>query len=384
MAHPYRLHYWTRRDGSRCNKNTRGAIRRTLPNWYGVITLADGTRKPQPLAPDFAISKTMLTRLQAEQDAIAAGVPIPKEPVAVTPLATALDQWEASLRERDDTAQHVRQHTRRVRHILEDLRCDSWHGISSNRVSRYLKERREAARNYGFGERPKLSVSTSNYYLVALRSFLAFAKQPSLDVESLPTRGAGRIRRSLSAKEFARLLQTVKQSTFVWRSLTGEDRYWLYTIAACTGLRAQELASMTIAAVDGATITVESGRAKNRKRATIPLPKAIARQFARWAVRRPGGKLWPLSWFRKAAEMLRFDLVAAKIPDIDAQGRVFDFHSLRGQFATSLARAGVPLQQAQRLLRHSTPTLTANLYTKLDLADLAEAAERAYRQSKAA
>lgn len=50
-------------------------------------------------------------------------------------------------------------------------------------------------------------------------------------------------------------------------------------------------------------------------------------------------------------------------------GQVFDFHALRGQFITNLARAGVELQMAQKLARHSTPTLTANSYTKLHLAD---------------
>ena len=36
-----------------------------------------------------------------------------------------------------------------------------------------------------------------------------------------------------------------------------------------------------------------------------------------------------------------------------------DFHALRATFATSLARADVPLVQAQRLMRHSDPRLTS-------------------------
>jgi hypothetical protein len=32
-------------------------------------------------------------------------------------------------------------------------------------------------------------------------------------------------------------------------------------------------------------------------------------------------------------------------------------------------KANVPLVQAQRLLRHSTPTLTANIYTRLRIED---------------
>src|SRR2546427_6663136 len=46
------------------------------------------------------------------------------------------------------------------------------------------------------------------------------------------------------------------------------------------------------------------------------------------------------------------------------------FHDLRGTTATLLTRAGVPLVVAQRMLRHADPRLTANVYTRVDLADL--------------
>lgn len=54
----------------------------------------------------------------------------------------------------------------------------------------------------------------------------------------------------------------------------------------------------------------------------------------------------------------------------DERGRVFDFHSLRGQLVTTLVRAGVHLVKVQKFARHSTPNLTANAYTHLELADL--------------
>jgi integrase len=43
---------------------------------------------------------------------------------------------------------------------------------------------------------------------------------------------------------------------------------------------------------------------------------------------------------------------------------------LRVTHGTALARAGVRLQVVQRLMRHSTPVLTANVYTRLELHDL--------------
>jgi len=68
--------------------------------------------------------------------------------------------------------------------------------------------------------------------------------------------------------------------------------------------------------------------------------------------------------------MLRVDLVAAKIEYEDASGRTFDFHALRGQFAASLARAGVHPRVAQLLLRHSKADLTMSVYSHLALVDL--------------
>lgn len=52
------------------------------------------------------------------------------------------------------------------------------------------------------------------------------------------------------------------------------------------------------------------------------------------------------------------------------------FHDLRATTATLLARAGVPLVIAQRILRHSDPRLTANIYSRVDLADLQAGIDR--------
>ena len=46
------------------------------------------------------------------------------------------------------------------------------------------------------------------------------------------------------------------------------------------------------------------------------------------------------------------------------------FHDLRGTTGTLLARAGVSLVVAQRILRHRDPRLTANIYSRVDLDDL--------------
>ena len=71
--------------------------------------------------------------------------------------------------------------------------------------------------------------------------------------------------------------------------------------------------------------------------------------------------------------MLRTDLAAAGIPYRDEAGRVFDFHALRHQFISNLARAGAHPKQAQTLARHSTITLTMDRYTHLGMYDMVAA-----------
>jgi len=74
--------------------------------------------------------------------------------------------------------------------------------------------------------------------------------------------------------------------------------------------------------------------------------------------------------------MIRQDLEAAEIPYKDEADRVFDFHSLRHQFISTLARSGAHPKEAQALARHSTITLTMDRYTHLGIVDLTSALDR--------
>jgi integrase len=69
-------------------------------------------------------------------------------------------------------------------------------------------------------------------------------------------------------------------------------------------------------------------------------------------------------------------LEAAGIDRVDAQGRKLDVHALRHTMATRLARSGAPLVQAQQILGHSDPKLTARVYQHLEVEDLRGAVAR--------
>ncbi len=80
---------------------------------------------------------------------------------------------------------------------------------------------------------------------------------------------------------------------------------------------------------------------------------------------------------RNARRELDRLLELADVPKRDEQGRTVDLHALRHTFATRLARSGVELVHAQKLLGHSDPKLTAGVYTHLAPDDLRAAVESA-------
>ncbi len=59
----------------------------------------------------------------------------------------------------------------------------------------------------------------------------------------------------------------------------------------------------------------------------------------------------------------------------DAQHRRIDRKCLRKTFGTHLAMKGVDLRKTQRLMRHSSPVLTSNIYTDPELLELRKAAD---------
>jgi integrase/recombinase XerD len=73
--------------------------------------------------------------------------------------------------------------------------------------------------------------------------------------------------------------------------------------------------------------------------------------------------------------MLRIDLKAAGIPYETADG-IFDFHALRAMYVTDLVATGADPKTVQKLARHSTITLTMELYAKLDKGAVAKAVNR--------
>ena len=190
-------------------------------------------------------------------------------------------------------------------------------------------------------------------------------------------------RRDLSDDELRRLYDATLASDRIACTLSAADRHWLYRIAANTGFRRAELASLSPESfdLDRAAVVVACAYAKNRKTTTQPLPAGLARGMAAWLAGKPAGEpLWPgVVWRNQSAWMFRKDLDAAGVP-YEVKGtdgpRFADFHSLRHTYISMLARRGVHPKEAQALARHSTIGLTMDRYTHANQAALADAVSR--------
>lgn len=295
---------------------------------------------------------------------------------------TAMDDhlmaFEAHLEDKGNTQEHIDKTISRCRRIIDEINAKVVADITAEGVDRSLAIFRRAG----------MSLSTSNGYFRALRTFCLWlvrtkrvGENPIAGLSCIRVTEADRKRRrrNLSDVEVQALLDATRQSMKTFMGLSGPDRAMLYIIAINTGLRASELASLTPESfeLDGEhpIVRCNGGYTKNGAEAVLPLRRDIAEMLKEWlADKSANNSVWPGKWasHRHGAEMIRNDLKPAGVDYEDAHGRFADFHALRHTFISNLSRAGVHPRNAQALARHRTIELTMNVYTHVNMKDLAE------------
>lgn len=363
-----------------------GRVRVESAKWWIRYRDHAGQLQQVPGFTDKAATRAFAAELERRADRVKAGLESPAPAASPLPLAQLADLFRDSLTAMDRDDFHVQQTRRRLQHALDGLALGALFPaqVDGREVARWLSAERG---------RRKWSARSFNLYAGTLRQFGRWlvreghsAGNPFESIR-LVNAEAGRTveRRALGAAELRKLIGTTEAGPARF-GISGPDRVMLYTLAAFTGCRIGELSTLTPESFHldkklPISVTVKARRSKRRKADTIPVPKSIRAQLGAWLKTRTPGKPiiqgWggEYGWWTRGARMVRADLEAAGLHYADAAGAVFDFHALRVQFVTALARAGVGLVEAQRLARHSTPALTANVYTKVR-PELADAADR--------
>ena len=366
---------------TRTDRKTGNRIKAKSKKWWGRYRDASGVERRVPLASGKTAAQTMLNELITREERKAAGLIDQFDEHAKRPLAEHVKDYRRHLESKANATSHVKLTTSYIQKVIAGCGFKVIRDLSASRVATWLSDLRTEGR----------SVRTSNAYLTAIKGFsrwLVRDRRAAEDVLShLATLNAKvdvrRERRTLEPMEIAKLINAARKGER-FRTLTGEDRAVLYHVALTTGLRAGELASLTAQSFDldsdPPTITVEAAYSKHRRRDVLPLRSDMAdilRQYFATCGHAGNEPLWPGSWSRKgSAVMIRKDLEAAEIPYKDDAKRFFDFHSLRHQFISALARGGAHPKEAQALARHSTITLTMDRYTHLGIVDLTSALDR--------
>jgi integrase len=338
---------------------------------------------------------------------------------ADTPLGQHFDDYLGHMASRGITEQHRKNTKAYLARIARDCSFRLLNDLDRTEFEKWLAAK----------IRDGVSARTRNAHRTALVAFCnwclesrrlvanPFARLPKANEKA----DCRRQRRALTEEEMLRLLEatrrrpllekmTVRRGKNKGQTLgkvsdqtknelewTGRQRALIYRTMLMTGLRKNELASLTIGQLDlggpHPCAVLHAAHEKNRQGNTIPLRTDLAAELREWLTDklawiqkqalkqgRPAPTQLPLDTplFDVPTGLIRIfdrDLELAGIAKRDDRGRTVDVHALRHTFGTMLSRAGVAPRVAQAAMRHSTIDLTMNVYTDPRLLDVSGAVE---------
>lgn len=318
--------------------------------------------------PDAVISKWVDELPDAVRDKLIAWDILDRRAGAASEeLSGHIEAWWKSIVNNGRTFDHADLVKTHVEKIVDRCSFGCFNDIDELAVQEYLA-------NSG------LSVQTRNHYVRAIKQFCRWmveygraSRSPVAGLKMLNAKADPKHeRRALSPEQFRTLIETTRSGP-VRGHMTGPERAMLYTLAAHTGLRAGALRALRASDFDlDAKPPVVKVRAavrgnKAKKRVALRLSADLVAQLREHLRNKlPSAPAFKMP--TKQAMMLRFDLERAGLPYRDPDtGEYFDFHSLRVQTGTDLARGGAHPKAAQQRMRHSRIDLTMDIYTKLGL-----------------
>ena len=352
-------------------------VKAKAKKWWGRFKDENGIERRVPLAIDKTSAQAMLNEFVKKKERRASGVVDRFDEERKRPIPHHMEEFEKHLRAKRVSDGQVRLVTYRAKQIIDSCKSKVASDLTASRVQSFLADLREQGK----------SIQTSNHYLRAIKQFsrwlvkdrrahddpLAFIAMLNVSTDRRHDR------RPLTEAEFTALLQVARSGPVTFK-MAGPDRAMLYTVAAYTGLRASELASLTCDSFrlddDTPTVMVKAAYSKHRRQDTLPLHPSLVAILRPWLHGKTSTEnAWPGKWAeaRHAGQMMKADLESAGIPYVDAHGLYADFHALRHTFITNMMKSGVNPKTAQALARHSTIDLTMNVYTTLTVTDQAAA-----------
>lgn len=385
------------------SRRSNSGLRFRAGKWYGRFVDGTGKKVERKLSTDKSVANRLLIHLKNEAARVRAG--LASETGQETPLSDVLTKFLADLqtRARPSTIKMTDDHFRVIRRDLGET-------ILVRQLSpELISQKRVAWRAAGNAN------GTINTRVERLRAAIRWAidlgiigADPLTRVRPLPEDGEFRrkSRRALSPDEIEAFLaaaalddqeqaarsQAEKSKAGCTKSAEWSERvrpirvpqFPFFHFLVRTGVRVGEALRLlwSDVALDDLTFCVRAESAKNRSEDVLPMRDDVADDLESLrALHEKAGCLCDYVFLSpdgtpepsqsNVRRVFYRILDRAKIEYRNASDRIeIDVHALRVTFITDLARSGVNLQTAQRLARHKTVRMTAQLYTRLRVEDL--------------
>lgn len=291
-----------------------------------------------------------------------------------SPIGEHLAAFERSLS--NTTEKHRKLTMTRVRRLVDEAGFRSIGELDAEKAEECLKAVRESE---------DLGARTYNHYLQAIDEFGKWLVS-SKRLPANPLAGIDRLnaetdvrhkRRALTVDEVGRLVESARSSGVEIQGYTGELRARAYLISFYTGLRRQEIGSLTPRSFkldeEQPVLVVEAACSKHRRKDTLPIhPDLVGLARAWMDGLGPDELLFPRIERKKTWLMVKKDLERVGIAYETPEG-IADFHAAgRHSHITGLVRSGASIMEAKELARHADIRQTAK-YTHIGMDDRAEA-----------
>ena len=312
-------------------------------------------------------------------------------------LTVHLDDWRKSIIATGSTEKQADQQHTRASRIFSESGFIFWKDIQASKLLMTIESLQKLQRikkgDYKNTGKPT-SPRTKHHHLGACKQFarwmMADRRASDNVIEYLSMTGKiepQEPRRALNREEIEILFDYIVKSEPL-SYIPGHERILLYRFAMETGLRADEIRTLTRLSFnfETPTVKVKPKYTKNGKAAVLPLKPSTAEAMkAHTGCKAPTAPVFKMPK-SNLAKMLQRDIANARsqwIKDVKdnpdehrrrtesdflkvktSEGKLV-FHSLRHTFGSFLESSGAQPKVAQELMRHGSISLTLGLYTHL-------------------
>ncbi len=347
-------------------------------SWWIEYVDADGSRAYAKGFTDKGLTEQLAAKLETEVLLRRRGMIDPEQErllaIKQSVVQSHLEMFERAID--NNTPKHRKLTMTRIRRLIDRCGIETIGQLNAEKVVHALKDLRKAE---------DLGARTYNHYLQAMEevgTWLVSTKR----LLSNPVAGIARLnaetdvrhkRRALCPEEVMLLVESARTSGEDVQGYDGELRSRVYLMSFMTGLRRQELASLTPRSfyldAPQPILKVKAACSKHRREDTLPIHPALVTMVRDWVIGMdPDTELFPRLDKKKTWLMVKKDLERVGIPYETSEG-IADFHAAgRHSHVTGLLRNGATLVQAKELARHADVRMTMK-YTHIGLDDQAQA-----------